>query len=122
MLYFFGFIIPLAINIYSETRGNEWKLPLYVAYGLKALGLSTQCFFLYLEVPELEFNTLKEYFSDSWNYVDSTQIIFYTGRLILSMKETPDEYDTMKLTKNIFTIICLLQSILKLLQYIKYKE
>ena len=58
---------------------------------------------------------------DPSKYVDTTQILFYMGRVIMNMY-VGKEHDLKKIVRNIFTIICLLQSMLKLLKLIKYKE
>ena len=58
---------------------------------------------------------------DPSKYVDTTQILFYMGRVIMNMY-VGKEHDLKKIVRNIFTIICLLQSMLKLLTLIKYKE
>lgn len=107
MIYLFGFIIPFAVNIYFQ--GNFW-----LQVFLTTSGLMTQIFFLTLEIPEFKYRGANEYLGDAWNYVDSTQIIFYMGRIILNLWMT-EEHNYIKLVSNILTIICLLQSMLKLL-------
>ena len=53
--------------------------------------------------------------------MDLTQILFYVGQVILNRWVT-EAHDPIRLVRNILTIICLLQSMMKLLNYIKYKE
>lgn len=47
----------------------------------------TSFFFLTLEYAEIQYSGLAGYFQDYWNYVDSSQGIFYSVQIYLKLHE-----------------------------------
>ena len=84
-IYIFCFIFPFIYNIFdSGGAPSNWAIARYVLAG------STQIFFLSLEYAELKYNGIGEYFSDPWNYVDSSQFIIYIIRVTLEITNDPN--------------------------------
>ena len=79
-IYCVGFIIPQICNIYINGYFKDKKptndiviiqIILYVICGM------TQYLFYTFEYAEIQYSSLGSYFQDGWNYIDSSQGIFY---------------------------------------------
>jgi len=82
-------------------------------------------FFLSLEYAELSYNGVGEYFSDPWNFVDSTQFIIYLTHISIETTKDVDQYgahDSHALWGNLVTITCLFMCTIKLMQFLRYNE
>lgn len=80
IIYTFGFVIPYIIHIYIGGRMREVNLPNWVVvvqFTCFILCGATQVFFLSLEAAEMKYSGIVNYFQDGWNYIDSTQALFY---------------------------------------------
>lgn len=83
----------------------------------------TQFFFLTLEMGEIQYSGMKSYFQDGWNYIDSTQYLFYLLRVFLCcdmMNRTTHGFK--RFANEMITIIVLLQCCMKFLNLIRYNE
>ena len=54
----------------------NWKIIFQMF--LQTICGGTQIFFLTLEYAEIKYSGPSAYFQDGWNYMDSTQYLFYT--------------------------------------------
>lgn len=92
----------------------------------------TQFFFFTLEIAEMKYSGFQSfttgvitYFSDGWNYMDSTVPFFYflqTYLNILEMSRIKNKYSAPRFWYEMVTIIVLLLSATKFLQLIRYNE
>lgn len=46
----------------------------------------TQCLFYTFEYAEIQFSGLRSYFHDAWNYIDSSQGIFYLIQIYMTLQ------------------------------------
>ena len=84
---------------------------------------ATQIFFLTLEYAEMSAMGFYAYFSIGWNYIDSTQYIFFLAQVYMKFHQLhKKEHTGEKFWLEMVTIICLLQSAAKFLQLIRYDE
>ena len=88
-----------------------------------ALSFITLTIFMIFEYAEMKFNGIEDYFSDSWNYFDSTQYIFFIINVFLSKNLINQQsFGIYSLVNEVLQIIILLLATTRILQYIRYKE
>lgn len=136
LLYIFGFMAPFIYNVfesnstYSVTQAdqdleasNGGKMPIGRLIRF-CIACSVQVLFLSLEYAELSYNGVQEYFSDPFNYVDSSQLIIYVAQVWIQVARGNEmyEHDSFRLWGNFLTITCLFMCTIKLMQFLRYNE
>lgn len=70
---------------------------------------TTQFFFLTLEYAEISYSGASNYFQDGYNYMDSTQAMFYTAQIYLKCHQNEQtKHSAEKFWLEMVTIICLI--------------
>ena len=125
-IYSVGFVIPQICNIYLNGQRTEQALTdgqILFQVCLSVICGATQFFFLTLEYAEMKYSGVGAYLQDGWNYMDSTQGIFYSLQVYMKCHQLhKKEHTAEKFWLEMVTIICLIQSAAKFLQLIRYNE
>ena len=87
IFYIIGFYLPFiyasfTISNFDYTKENQSDL--YTIYLMYVISFFTLTVFMVFEYAEMKYNGIEDYFSDSWNYFDSTQYIFFIINFFLS--------------------------------------
>ena len=99
VVFIAGFMLPLALMIY--VKGRLRHILHYVAF-------ITLCFFEYLEFAQIRYEGWAEYFSDGWNYVDSSQFLLYGSYLIMDIFASENYHtNSYQLTMNLMHMLVL---------------
>ena len=75
IFYVIGFYLPFiyasfTISNFDYTKENSSDL--FTIYLMYAISFFTLTVFMVFEYAEMTYNGIEDYFSDSWNYFDST--------------------------------------------------
>ena len=87
MIYVLGFYLPFIYVSFIISNFNIAKhssYDVYAIYFMYILSFITLTIFMIFEYAEMKYNGIEDYFSDSWNYFDSTQYIFFIINVFLS--------------------------------------
>ena len=84
LIFVLGFALPLVLMIYVGGRAK---------HALHLIALLTVSFMGYLETAEIATEGIAGYFSEGWNWIDSSQVLVYVIYLIMHLLAS-GEYHT----------------------------
>jgi hypothetical protein len=89
IIYTLGFYLPFVYTCIlinnSFAASEKSSFDLIKLYTLYALSFLTQTVFMVFEYAEIKFNGLSNYFSESWNYFDSSLYVFLILNIYFSI-------------------------------------
>lgn len=134
-IYMLGFLVPFIVGVslsHNRQANNRRQNTNEISAGFittQTICLSscllTQIFFFYLEFAELDYEGWEEYFfgQEWWNFMDSTQLVFFCIHMAFQIHEFRDQMDTkFDMVNNCVEIVLLVEATFKILQYLRFKD
>ena len=122
-----GFYIPYIYNsltlIALDKINDESESSFIARWSLYTICIVCQIYFILVEIPQIYYDEIFDYFMLYFNWVDITLPLFFLLHLILRIKYVKiTDFGNLKVFDIFIEIAIYIESFMKTLQYLRVKE
>ena len=125
LFYIFFFCVPFIYNVYQIGDNHDEKINhvnYYLIFTNYFICLICQIVLIVFELADIKFNGFLDYISDGWNIFDSSQFVAFLMHVYIRLNNPKIVHGMLKLFDNLIQILIILQSSVKILQFLRYHD